>query len=100
MVPKGVLNVGKKGFTSRTFHLFYRDMNTSYLFDSDLADPIIWGNKAEVMRVLCRRIDELLKVPRTTKVKVCSYIIDEKGYRRIDTYEGPIETIAKYIKHI
>jgi hypothetical protein len=100
MIPTGVLNPNKKAIEGSTFHLFYRDTKTSYLFDSDLGEPIIWGNKAEVMRTLTRRMSELMGVDRDHKVKVHSYVKDAMGYRRVDTYNGPIETIAKYIRHV
>lgn len=98
MVPKNVVNPEKKGkIEGSVFHLFYPDLNTSYLFDRDLETPIIWGSKNVVMTTL-KKIDEWMGVKPIVKVRIYSYIITQDGYRRIDTYNGPIETIGKYIR--
>ena len=97
-IPKNVVNISKKGGISGTvFHLFYPDLNTAILFDRDFTEPIIWGSKNVVMTHL-KKIDELMEVEPTAKVRVYSYIITLDGYRRIDTYNGPIETLGKYIR--
>jgi hypothetical protein len=46
-----------------------------------------------------KKLDELMNVNPTIKVRIYSYLLDQNGYRRIDTYNGPIETIGKYIRH-
>lgn len=98
MVTKNIVNISKKGNIKGTaFHLFYADISTSYLFDTDLSEPIIWGNKSIVMTQL-KKIDELMNVDPVAKVIIFSYIMSTDGYRRIDTYNGPIETIGKYIR--
>lgn len=98
MVSQNVVNPEKKGkIKGNVFHLFYPDLNTSILFDKDFTEPIIWGSKNVVMTAL-KKIDEYMDVPTTTKVRIYSYIISQDGYRRIDTYNGPIETIGKYIR--
>lgn len=101
MVSQNVINAEKKGkIEGRTFHLFYSDLNTSILFDKDFASPIIWGSKNVVMTNL-KKLDEILDVPATTKVRIYSYITTvTDGYRRVDTYNGPIELIGKYIRRI
>jgi hypothetical protein len=101
MLPKNVININKKkNIQGQVFNLFYFDLHSSILFDSDLSYPIIWGSKNVVMSCL-KKIDELMDVPPTTKVRIYSYILTTgDGYRRTDTYNGPIETIGKYIKRI
>lgn len=98
MLSQNVFNPEKKGKIKGTvFHLFYPDLNTSFLYDSDLTAPIIWGSKNVVMTNL-KKINEAMNVPTTTKVRIYSYIMTVDGFRRIDTYNGPIETIGKYIR--
>lgn len=98
MLAQNVVNPEKKGNIKGTvFHLFYPDLTTSYLFDADYTEPIIWGSKNVVMTWL-KKIDELMKVKSTAKVRIYSYIMTTDGFRRIDTYNGPIETIGKYIR--
>lgn len=97
MIPKNVVNSEKKSkVEGNIFHLFYSDLHTSILFDRNLVAPIIFGSKAVVMGVL-KKIDELMNVKPITKVKIYSYIISTDGYRRVNTYEGPISGIGKYI---
>lgn len=98
MLSQNVLNPDKKkNILGSVFHIFYPDLNSAVLFDRDLTVPIIWGSKNVVMTNL-KKIDEIMNVPPTTKVRIYSYIISSEGYRRIDTYNGPIETIGKYIR--
>lgn len=104
MIIYNVLNPNKKNkIISTVFHLFYPDINTSILFDKDLKEPIIWGSKNEVMNKL-KKINEIADpksgMNKDSKVRIYSYITTTDGYRRTDTYNGPIETIGKYIKHI
>ena len=98
MLPQNVINPEKKGqITGKVFHLFYKDLNTIVLFDSDLNVPIMWGGKTIVIGYL-KKIDEEMKVPVSTKVRIYSYILDpDNGFRKIQTYNGPIETIGKYL---
>jgi hypothetical protein len=97
-IPKNVVNISKKGeISGAVFHLFYPDLNTAILFDKDLTVPIIWGSKNVVMTNL-KKIDELMGVENTVKVRIYSYILTAEGYRRIDIYNGPIDTIGKYIR--
>ena len=100
MIPQNVINSEKKGNIEGTvFHIFYPNLNTSFLFDRDFSSPIIWGSKNVVMTWVKKLHDkDLMDVPKTTKVVIYSYILDVQGYRRIDTYKGPIETIGKYIR--
>lgn len=98
MLSQNVVNTEKKGkIQGKVFHLFYPDLNTAVLFDKDFTMPIIWGSKNVVMTNL-KKIDEFMGVPSVTKVVIYSYILAQEGYRRIDTYNGPIETIGKYIR--
>lgn len=98
MIPQNVVNIDKKdNIKGSVFHLFYPDLNTSILFDRDLTSPIIWGSKNIVMTWV-KKLNELMKVDSTSKVRIYSYILDQKGYRNIDVYNGPIETIGKYIR--
>lgn len=100
MLAQNVINPRKKGkIGGAVFHLFYPDLHTSIFFDKDITEPIIYGSKNIVMGWV-RKLDELMVVPPTTKVRIYSYIITLDGYRRTDTYNGPIEFINKYIKHI
>jgi len=97
MLSKNVVNPQKKNaIQGRVFHLFYPDLNTSILFDKDLSEPIIFGSKNVTMTTL-KNIDKLMDVPATTKVFIYSYILAQEGFRHIHTYNGPIETIGKYI---
>jgi len=98
MLSQNVLNPNKKGkLEGAVFHIFYPDLHTSIFFDRNLDEPIIFGNKNVVM-IQVKNLDELMNVPKTTKVRIYSYIISPEGYRRFDTYNGPIETIGKYIR--
>jgi hypothetical protein len=98
MIPQNVLNIEKKAsIQGSVFHLFYPNLNTALLFDRDMVTPIIWGSKNIVMTNL-KNIHELMGVDKTTKVRVYSYILSSEGYRKIDMYNGPIETIGKYIR--
>lgn len=98
MLAQNVVNPEKKGKVEGViFHLFYPDLNNAILFDRDFTTPIIWGNKNVVMTNL-KKIGDIIGVNSTTKVRVYSYIISQDGYRRIDTYNGPIDTIGKYIR--
>ncbi len=100
MLPQNVINPEKRGnIQGRVFHVFYPNLNTSLLFDRDLHEPIIWGSKNVVMTNI-KKLDELLGVPKTTKVRVYTYLLDQNGFRRVDTYDGPIENIGRYIRHI
>lgn len=98
MLAQNVINPEKKGkIAGSVFHLFYPDSNTSILFDRDFETPIIWGSKNVVMTQV-KKLDELMGVKPITKVRIYSYILTQEGFRRIDTYNGPIETIGKYIR--
>lgn len=96
MLVKNILNSNKK-IQGMVFHIFYPDLHTSILFDNDLSDPIIFGSKNIVMTNV-KILDKLLNVPDITKICIYSYILTTDGYRRIDTYKGPINTIGKYIR--
>ena len=95
MLAQNVFNPEKtiEGFV---FHLFYMDLNTVTLFDRNLNVPIMWGSKTVVIGAL-KNIGEKMKVNPTTKVRIYSYILGTEGFRRIQTYNGPIETIGKYL---
>lgn len=98
MLVANVLNPQKKDkISGAVFHLFYPDQNTSILFDKDMSSPIIFGSKNVVMAHL-KNIHELMGSDIKAKVRIYSYIISPEGYRRIDTYTGPVETIGKYIR--
>jgi len=98
MLAQNVINTAKKGkIEGSVFHLFYPDTNTSILFDRNFTEPIIWGSKSVVMTWV-KRLDELLDQKPEYKVRIYSYINTPEGYRRVDTYNGPIETIGKYIR--
>ena len=98
MVNKNVLNIDKKDkLIGNVFHLFYPDLSTSLLFDSDLSMPIIWGNKSIVMTQL-KNIHKLTNVDIKSKVIIISYFMTSEGYKKLDMYQGPIETIGKYIR--
>jgi len=100
MIAENVINPNKRGNIHGTvFHVFYPDLHKSILFDKDMEDPIIHGSKNIVMTHL-KKINELMNVSEKTKITIHSYIITSDGYRRTDTYNGPIETIGKYIKRI
>jgi hypothetical protein len=97
MLAQNVFNPEKQGsIEGSVFHLFYMDLNTAVLFDKDLSKPIMWGSKTVVIGAL-KKIDEQMRVPDDHKVRVYSYILAQEGFRRIQTYNGPISTIGKYI---
>jgi len=98
MLSQNVVNTEKKDkIEGAVFHLFYPDLNTAILFDRNFTAPIIWGSKNVVMTHV-KKINELMNVKPTTKVRIYSYILGPEGYRKIDIYNGPIETIGKYIR--
>lgn len=101
MIPENVINISKKNkIEGSTFHLFYIDLNKSILFDKNFTSPIIWGANSIVMTWV-KKLDQLMNVDKTHKVKIYSYVYESSnGYRRIHTYHGPIETIGKYILKI
>jgi hypothetical protein len=97
MLAQNVINSEKQGkIDGAVFHLFYMNLNTLVFFDKDLNIPIIWGGKTIVIGHV-KKLDELMNVPKATKVLIYSYILDTNGFRRIQTYNGPIETIGKYL---
>ena len=98
MLSQNVINPEKLDkIKGSVFHLFYIDLNTLVLFDKDLNIPIIWGGKTIVIGYL-KKINTYLKLPDTTKVRIYSYILDPtNGFRKIQTYNGPISTIGKYL---
>jgi len=99
MLVQNVLNPNKREkIKGIVFHLFYVDLNTSTLFDKDFSEPIIFGSKNVVMTNL-KKIHVMMGVDITTKIIVYSYIQSTNGYRRIDTYNGSIEMLGKYIRH-
>ncbi len=95
MLAQNVFN-SEKTIEGAVFHLFYMDLNTVTLFDRNLNVPIMWGSKTVVINAL-KNIYEKMKVKPTMQVIVYSYILGTEGFRRIQTYKGPIETIGKYL---
>ena len=94
MLAKNVINPEKQSsIEGNVFHLFYMDLNTAVLFDKDLNKPIIWGSKTIVVGAL-KKIDKEMRVPDDHKVRIYSYILSTEGFRRIQTYNGPISTIG------
>jgi hypothetical protein len=98
MLIQNVINPNKKGnLEGKVFHIFYPDLNTAIFFDKNLTEPIIFGSKNVVMTQV-KKLDELMNVVPETIVRIYSYILSQEGYRRIDTYNGQISTIGKYIR--
>lgn len=95
MLAQNVWNSEKK-LQGSVFHLFYMDLNHCVLFDKNLNIPCMWGSKTVVINSL-KHIDEELKVKPDHKVRIYSYILGTEGFKRIQTYNGPIETIGKYL---
>ena len=97
MLPQNIINLEKRNkIIGKVFHLFYKDLNTIVLFDSDLNIPIAWGSKTVIIGIL-KKINEEMYTTVTTKVTVYSYILSSEGFRKIQTYNGPIENIGKYL---
>ena len=98
MLPQNVVNPEKSNkINGKVFHLFYIDLNTLVLFDRDLNIPIMWGGKTLVIGFL-KKIDAEMHVDPKTQIRIYSYIMDAtNGFRKIQTYNGPIETIGKYL---
>ena len=97
MLPQNIINLEKRNkIIGKVFHLFYKDLNTIVLFDSDLNIPIAWGSKTVIIGIL-KKINEEMNTQVTTKVTVYSYILSSEGFRKIQTYNGPIENIGKYL---
>ena len=97
MLPQNIINLEKRNkIIGKVFHLFYKDLNTIVLFYSDLNIPIAWGSKTVIIGIL-KKINEEMNTPVTTKVTVYSYILSSEGFRKIQTYNGPIENIGKYL---
>lgn len=95
MLAQNVWNP-EKTVEGSVFHLFYIDLNTLVLFDKNLNVPCMWGSKTVVINRL-KNIDDEMKVKKDHKVRIYSYVLGQEGYRRIQTYNGPIETIGKYL---
>ena len=85
MVSQNIINLEKKGKIE------------GLVFDSNFSTPIVWGSKNIVMTWV-KKLDELTNTTKQTKVRIYSYLLTNQGYRRIDIYNGPIETIGKYIR--
>ena len=98
MLPQNVINPEKRNrIVGHTFHLFYMDLNTLVLFDRELNIPIMFGGKTLVVGFL-KKINDEMNVPDTTTVRIYSYILDQSnGFRKIQTYNGPISGIGKYL---
>ena len=97
MLAQNVVNSEKRdNIEGRVFHLFYPDLHTSVLYDKDITKPIIFGSKNVVMTTL-KKIDELMNVKPDMVIRIYSYILGPEGYRRIQTYNGRIDGIGKYI---
>jgi len=98
MLVKNIINLRKKEhIVGNVFHIFYPDLSTAVLFDADMSECIIYGNKSIVITQL-KKINELMNVDILTNVVILSYIMTSNGYRRIDTYKGPISSIGKYLR--
>lgn len=95
MLSQNVWNSEKK-LEGSVFHLFYLDLNTVVLFDKNMNIPCMWGSKTVVINSL-KQIDKEMKVKDDYKVRIYSYILGTEGYKRIQTYNGPISTIGKYL---
>jgi hypothetical protein len=95
MLAQNVWNSEKK-VEGSVFHLYYMDLNTAVLFDKNLNVPCMWGSKTIVINAL-KHIDEEMKVKTDHKVRIYSYILGTDGFKKIQTYNGPISTIGKYI---
>lgn len=94
-----VVNPSKKGvLTSTVYHLWYdSDGITATLFDNDMSAPILYGNKMLVLSTL-RKINTLMVIGSPdTIIYVFSYVNTDQGYKRVQTYHGPISTISKYV---
>jgi hypothetical protein len=44
-----------------------------------------------------KKINELMGVKPETTIRIYSYILGQEGFRRIQTYNGQISGIGKYI---
>jgi len=99
--PINAVNPSKKNnILGNVFHLFYPDVNTSFLFDRDLTDPIIWGSKNVVMTNL-KNIDKLSEMlTEDSKIVVFSYIMTGDGYHRKQTYNGLVSGIGAHILRV
>ena len=98
MIAKNVLNHEKKdSIVGNVFHVFYYSLSEAVLYDSDMVNPIIFGNKSIVLTNL-KNIYKLMNVPITSQIIVISYILSTDGYKKIDIYKGEIQTIGKYIR--
>lgn len=98
MITKNILNHEKKdAIIGNVFHLYYYSMAEAVLYDVDMVNPIVWGNKSIVLTQL-KNIYKIMNVPVTSQVVIISYILTSDGFKKIDLYKGPIETIGKYIR--
>lgn len=95
MLAQNVWNPEKQ-IEGSVFHLYYMDLNTAVLFDKHLNIPCMWGSKTVVINAL-KHIDERMNVEPDHKVRIYSYILGQEGFRRVQTYNGSIETIGKYL---
>ena len=85
-----------KTLEGNVFHLFYMNLNTAILFDKNLNEPIIFGGKTIVIGYL-KKINEKMNVKPSKKILVFSYILGTEGFRRIQTFNGPIEEVGKFL---
>jgi len=98
MIAKNVLNHEKKdSIIGNVFHLYYYSLAEAVLYDVDMVNPIIYGNKSIVLTNL-KNIYKIMNVPITSQVVVVSYLLTTDGYKKFDIYKGPIETLGKYIR--
>ena len=97
MLSQNVINPEKQGsIEGSVFHLYYMDLNTAVLFDRNLHVPIMWGSKTVVINAL-KHIDAEMRAKPDTKIRVYSYVLGQEGFRRIQTYNGPISGVGKYL---
>jgi len=92
MISQNAINPSKRGnIIGLTFHFFLLDANTAVLYDREMTNPIIWGNKT-VVKSTVRKLPELIG-NTTAEVRVMFYTMRPPEFRMKFKYEGPITKI-------
>ena len=93
MIAQNAINPSKRGkINGFTFHVFLLDINTAIMFDRDLSEPIISGNK-NVVKATIRKLPELLD-NSTARVRILYYTPGLPEFKMKFKYDGPITKIV------
>jgi hypothetical protein len=92
MIAQNAINPSKRGkIEGFTFHVFMLDLHTAIMFDRNMSEPIIWGNK-NIVKATIRKLPELLD-NTTARVRVIFYASAPPEFKMKFKYDGPITKI-------